>query len=117
MVTVDDQIFFDWEFSKLMDEYNKKVEANDPDAEYPDIRLDRSTSGTFGWVYNDTLLSWVPSPYLGHSKFTMRMPAEIVDDPKTSDDETKKMKEIILFSAGEKILFVFICELDLSKEN
>jgi hypothetical protein len=47
----------------------------------------------------------------------MRMPEKIVDDPKTSDDETKKMKEIILFSAGEKILFVFICELDLSKEN
>ena len=95
MVTIDNQMFYDHEYYKLLDDYNSGI-LND----YPDPNNDRSTMGilTFGET------SFVSRSYPGTSSFNMKRPDGVTET---------SMTETILFGSSSSVLFVFICELDV----
>ena len=129
MVTVDRQIYHDYEYDeldqdKLLEEYSKaiqeylaKIESGllkDPDGKLkptdPTL-LDRSTQGllTFGET------NAVDRVYPGYSEFRMKMP-EPEADPETGvvGKPYTVYKEVIAFYASSAVKFIFICNLDLT---
>lgn len=104
MVTVDRQVFHDYDFDVLIDKYNEDLEkykkgeiALEP--KYPDPSKDKSTQGLL--KFGSTAQVDRPA-YMGYSELNMKM---LVD----SDNN----QEVILFSTDSAIKFVFICILDL----
>ena len=95
MVTIDDQMFIDKELYQKIEDYNNGLIDK-----YPDTSEDRSTMGilTFGKTSQED------RTYPGYSKFNMKMPAGVSENV---------MTETIQFATTEKILFVFVCQLDL----
>ena len=95
IVTIDDQIYYDTEYYKLVDDYNNGTLTT-----YPNPDNDRSTMGilTFGKT------SFESRVYPGTSTFKMHKPAGVTENT---------MSETILFGSSSSVLFVFICELIL----
>lgn len=95
MVTIDDQIFHDFEWDKQMEDYRNGLTSSAP-------KVDdyRGTEGilTFGKTSFET------RTYPGKSKFNMKRPEGVTDG---------KMSEVIQFGSTSNVLFVFICELVL----
>jgi len=95
MVTIDDQIFHDFEWDKQMEDYRNGLTSSAP-------KVDdyRGTEGilTFGKTSFET------RTYPGKSKFNMKRPEGVTD---------RKMSETIQFGSTSNVLFVFICELVL----
>ena len=113
MVTVDDQMFKDWAIYERIEEYKKdldkwkagvaegKIDPNvTPEPLYPDTADERSTMGLLKFGAT----SFEERVYPGYSKINMTMPG---------DQAT--YEEIIQFAGSDSILFVFICQLDLSR--
>ena len=93
MVTIDDQMYHDFEWDKQMEDWQNGLPVSAPKAE--DYR---GTEGilTFGKTSFET------RTYPGKSKFNMKRPEGVTD---------KTMRETIQFGSTSSVLFVFICEL------
>ena len=93
MVTIDDQMYHDFEWDKQMEDWQNGLPVSAPKAE--DYR---GTEGilTFGKTSFET------RTYPGKSKFNMKRPEGVTD---------KTMRETIQFGSTSNVLFVFICEL------
>lgn len=92
MVTIDDQMYHDFEWDKQMEDWQNGLPVSAPKAE--DYR---GTEGilTFGKTSFET------RTYPGKSKFNMKRPEGV----------TETMRETIQFGSTSNVLFVFICEL------
>jgi hypothetical protein len=112
MVTVDDQMFKDWAIYERIEEYKEDLEAwkkgvaegkidpnVTPEPLYPDTADERSTMGLLKFGAT----SFEERVYPGVSKINMTMP-----------EGNTTYEEVIQFTTSESILFVFICQLDLS---
>ena len=113
MVTVDDQMFKDWAIYERIEEYKKeydkwkagvaegKIDPNvTPEPLYPDTADERSTMGLLKFGAT----SFEERVYPGYSKINMTMP-----------NGQATYEETIQFAGSDSILFVFICQLDLSR--
>ena len=93
MVTIDDQMYHDFEWDKQMEDWQNNLLPSAPSSD--DYR---GTEGilTFGKTSFET------RTYPGKSKFNMKRPEGVTD---------KTMRETIQFGSTSNVLFVFICEL------
>lgn len=112
MVTVDDQIFKDWVIYERIEAYKEdydkwkagvaegKIDPNvTPEPIYPDTADERSTMGLLKFGAT----SFEERVYNGVSKINMTMP-----------QGNTTYEEVIQFATSESILFVFVCQLDLT---
>lgn len=118
MVTVDNQMYYDYEFFKLVDEWEIADSVYtagildgtivDPTGslkpKYPDTNLYRGTEGIL--KFGETSL--VERVYPGYSEIRMKMP-----QPKEGEAPVSTYQEVILFQTSSATKFVFICNLDL----
>ena len=104
MVTVDNQIYYDVEFKKLVDEFNKKYpnptleERKEFEPKPEDY--DRSTSG---FLYYGTSALEPTRTYPGYSLINMKLP----------NSAATPYRELLQFADLNKIYMIIICVLDI----
>ena len=92
MVTIDDQIYHDFEWDKQWEDWQNGLLLSPPS---PDDYKGTEGRLTFGKTSLEERI------YPGKSKFNMKLPEGV----------TKTMRETIQFGSSSNVLFVFICEL------
>lgn len=96
LVTIDDQIFHDYEYDKMVEDYESGKSDVRPD-------FDTYYKGTEG-ILTFGATSFETRSYPGKSKFNMKKPE--------GSNETE-FSEVLQFGSSSSVLFVFICELIL----
>ena len=103
MVTIDNQIYYDYEYEAMCKKYEEEHIGDVDQSDYPDS--DKYNRSTMGYLKYETSALEPTRTYPGSSFFKMSMPS----------GKSGQYKEVIQFSGGSNYstLALFICILDL----